>query len=486
MNDPTSKDISCRITKTLLMYVREANNGSLGSLLDGLELDEDYLSDINNWVSHSFLQVLYHRMISLLGDENAVYKMALASERFQSLGILDRIVRLLGNPKFIYAQAPKYNKLLKLNGDVFIRESGNSWVILEDRYHDNSRKTRYDCDYTRGIIAGIPTMFDMPIAEVEEIECQVAPGIYGERIWPDNPRQGSPGCLYRVQWNSRSKAPFWKRLLLKRAMYRKAIEDLLDANRTIQQKYNEVRILASDLEKANRELLESKDMLESRTADLTASERSYRLLAENVTDVIWTFDLKTMRFTYVSPSVQRMRGYTQQEAVGERLEHALSPQSLKNIVKLLQEELAREHAVGVDPNRSVTTEIQESHKNGSYHWAEVTSTFIRNAEGRAIGVLGVTRDIDDRKKAEEALRKSEEQLKAIFNAAENVSFVTINAQKHEPIILEFSPGAEKIFGYKRSEMIGAPCPFYTFLKMRLNFQQVMSTCVKVGKVSKAR
>ena len=66
----TAKEISCRVTRTLLLYVREQNGGSLGSLLDGLPLDETYLSDTHNWVSHAFLQTLYDRMIDLLGDDN--------------------------------------------------------------------------------------------------------------------------------------------------------------------------------------------------------------------------------------------------------------------------------------------------------------------------------------------------------------------------------------------------------------------------------
>ncbi|MFW6099673.1 MAG: hypothetical protein ACOC79_04165, partial [Thermodesulfobacteriota bacterium] len=127
MHSSTRKEISCRITRTLLMYVGEANNGSLGALLDGLDLDEAYLLDPNNWVSHSFLQILYQRMIDILGDQNAVYNMALASGRFQSLGILDRTARLLGSPRLIYSQAPKYNRILKLNGDVYIRELRDSW-----------------------------------------------------------------------------------------------------------------------------------------------------------------------------------------------------------------------------------------------------------------------------------------------------------------------------------------------------------------------
>jgi CheY-like chemotaxis protein len=67
-----NKDISCRVVQTLLMYVRHRCNGSLIGLLEGLELDEAYLQDANNWISHSFIQTLYHRMIEITGDDKAV------------------------------------------------------------------------------------------------------------------------------------------------------------------------------------------------------------------------------------------------------------------------------------------------------------------------------------------------------------------------------------------------------------------------------
>ena len=68
--------------------------------------------------------------------------------------------------------------------------------------------------------------------------------------------------------------------------------------------------------------------------------------------------------------------------------------------------------------------------------------------------LGLTRS--KQMKAEKSLRKSEERLRAIFEAAKNVSFIITDAQDTETLVLEFSPGAEKIFGYKRSDMIGNP------------------------------
>ncbi|MEE9913392.1 MAG: PAS domain-containing sensor histidine kinase [Deltaproteobacteria bacterium] len=393
LTQATNREISCRITRTLIMYVREMN-GSSGSLLADLELDETYLCDINNWVSHEFLHILYARMSEILGDQYPVYKMALASKRYETMGVLERIARLLGNPKLIYTQAPRYNKLLKANGDVYIHEVGDSWVVLEDRYHDSATKTRHDCDYTRGVIAGIPTIFDMPLAQVEEIECQVASHVYGERVWPDRPVYGSRGCLYRIQWSSKDVPPIWKRFFQQYRVYRNAIDDLQKTNQIIQQKYDEVRNLAHKLEDANRRL-------ESYTAELRASEQRYRLLAENVTDTIWTMSLEPLRFTYVSPSTQRLRGYTAEEAMAIPLEETVSPESLSRVMSALGEALAREAAGLIDPTYSETLEVEQYHKNGSLNWVEVTTSFLRDEKGRAVGLLGVSRDISERKRAEQ-------------------------------------------------------------------------------------
>jgi PAS domain S-box-containing protein len=403
------REISCRVTRTLLMYVKENNNGTLGNLLDGLPSDADYLSDTNNWVSHKLLQVLYRRMIDLLGDNNAVYHMTLASERFQSLGILDRIIRLIGSPRLIYAQAPKYNRFLKLNGSVIIHDIGDSWVFLEDRYHDSTQKTRFDCDYTRGILAGIPTMFGLPLAEVEEIRCQVAHEKYGSRIWSDDPPQGCQGCFYHVRWKP-NKVQLSKRFLLGRKNRQQAIEDLVQANKLIQSKYDEVRRLASELEKTNRQLIDSKQALESQKANLIESERKYRILAENVSDIIWIMDLKTRKFVYISPSIEKIRGFTPEEAKALTLEQTLSPGSLSKTLKILEAELANENKPGTDPLRSRRIEVEQSVKGGGYAWAEAIVSFVRDRSGVPTAVMGVTRDISERKKAEEERKIFEVKL----------------------------------------------------------------------------
>ncbi len=408
-----TREISCRVTRTLLMYVKENNNGTLGNLLDGLPLDADYLSDTNNWVSHKLLQVLYRRMIDQLGDNNAVYHMTLALERFQSLGILDRIVRLISSPKLIYAQAPKYNRFLKLNGSVIIHNIGDSWVFLEDRYHDSAQKTRFDCDYTRGILASIPTMFGLPLAEVEEIRCQVAHEKYGSRIWSDNPPQGCQGCFYHVRWKP-NRVQHLKRFFLGWKNRQQAIEDLVQANKLIQSKYDEVRLLAFELEKTNQQLIDSKQALESQKADLIESERKYRILAENVSDIIWIMDLKTRKFVYISPSVEKIRGFTPEEAKALTLEQTLSPGSLSKTLKILEVELANENKPGIDPQRSRRIEVEQSIKGNGYAWAEAIMSFVRDRSGVPTAIMGVTRDISERKKAEEKIAESEKKYRNLF------------------------------------------------------------------------
>ncbi|MEJ2641165.1 MAG: PAS domain S-box protein, partial [Desulfosarcinaceae bacterium] len=442
--------ISCRVTRTLLMYVREKNGGSLGPLLDGLALDEAYLTDPNHWVSHAFLQQLYHRMIAILGDDNAVYHMTLAAERYHSLGILDRIVRLLGSPKLIYAQAPKYNQYLKLNGSVFIHELGESWVLLEDRYHDSGQKTRFDCDYTRGVLAGIPTLFGLPLAEVEEIQCQVAPEIYGDRRWPDRPSQGSRGCLYRVRWMPTKRGSILKGGLPRKNGHHQAIEELGRANRLIQAKYDEVKGLVRDLERVNQELNRSKRILEEQKTALAESERKYRLLAENVSDIIWVLDLTSMRFQYCSPSVEKMRGYTVEEALALSVEETLSPASYTKVMDILATELADDGTHGVDPQRFRTIEVEQSVKEGGFRWAEATVSFIRDKTGRPTAIMGVTRDIAERKEAQRQIAASERKYRDLFENGSDL----ICIHDLEGNLLETNLPYKKSYGWQRDDLIG--------------------------------
>jgi PAS domain S-box-containing protein len=140
------------------------------------------------------------------------------------------------------------------------------------------------------------------------------------------------------------------------------------------------------------------------------SEERYRLLATSVMDVIWTLDINSLRFSYVSPSVERMQGFTPEEILQLPLNKILVPDSFEKAKEIIAEELKIEKAGGADLIRSRTLELKEYCKDGSIIWIEVTASLLRNDKGEVVSILGVTRDISERKFAEKEREKLLDQL----------------------------------------------------------------------------
>ena len=145
-------------------------------------------------------------------------------------------------------------------------------------------------------------------------------------------------------------------------------------------------------------------------AALRESEHMYRLLAENVVDVITVFDAD-LRATYVSPSVTRLRGYTPEEAMRQGMDERMTPASCEIVLRVLAEELEIERRGGGDPGRSRTMELELYCRDGSTVWTETTVSGLRGADGAVVGFVSVARNITARKQAEAALRDSEAQLR---------------------------------------------------------------------------
>ncbi|MFH2218897.1 MAG: DUF3365 domain-containing protein [Pseudomonadota bacterium] len=172
--------------------------------------------------------------------------------------------------------------------------------------------------------------------------------------------------------------------------------------------------LARKLNNSYRDLMQTKETLRQ-------NEEKYRLLAENISDVIWIMDLKSFKFTYVSPSSYQQRGYTSEETMRLPLKETLAPDSLEFAQKVIAEELAIDaHS---NPKRSRTIELEHYCKDGSTRWVEITSKFLRDENGIPHAILGASRDINDRKHAEAqiktALREKEVLLREIHHRVKN-------------------------------------------------------------------
>jgi PAS domain S-box-containing protein len=160
------------------------------------------------------------------------------------------------------------------------------------------------------------------------------------------------------------------------------------------------------------------DITERKRAEeaLRESERRYRLLAENVTDVIYVMDMN-LQPSYMSPSVTRLLGYSVEEAMSHSMEESLTPASLlvtrKAFARALKtKEMGRE---GSYPEG--TLELEMKCKDGSTVWVETTVSFLRDPDDRPVGLLGVIRDITERKRAEEERRGLEQKAQLMSRLA---------------------------------------------------------------------
>jgi len=161
---------------------------------------------------------------------------------------------------------------------------------------------------------------------------------------------------------------------------------------------------------------------------LKESELRYRMLAENITDTIWLTDLN-LRFQYVSPSVKKMIGYTPEEVLKMTMAQILAPGSFESAEKVLIGELASEGTPGKDLSVAKTLELEHRRKDGSTIWVEVTVRFLRDADaGRITHLLGVSRDITERKLAEMQLKNSFEKLQNVIGGVINVIAAAVESR----------------------------------------------------------
>ncbi len=156
---------------------------------------------------------------------------------------------------------------------------------------------------------------------------------------------------------------------------------------------------------------------------LRLSEERFRLIAENTADTIVILDLN-LKLIYISPAIERLRGYTVEEAMAIPLNEILTPESFKKAKEAFNEQIAIELSGNADLNRVTLLELEENCKDGSTVWVELSALFLRDENLKPTGILTVTRDITERRQNEELLRESERRFKELANLLPQTIFET--------------------------------------------------------------
>jgi len=177
--------------------------------------------------------------------------------------------------------------------------------------------------------------------------------------------------------------------------------------------------------------------------DLRTSERRYRLLAENMSDVLWTASLD-LKASYVSPSCKNLLGYTGEEVMEHWLEGVIVPKSMQLAKQTIEAELSR-------GTQNFVLELQFLNKDGSTVWTESRLTFLNDPDGRTTGILGVTRDITERQMAEDTLREREAQYSALVEQAQDGVIIAQNQ-----VIKFVNQAVTEELGYTIDQLLGRP------------------------------
>ena len=208
---------------------------------------------------------------------------------------------------------------------------------------------------------------------------------------------------------------------------------------------------------------------------LQKRERLYRMLAENITDVIWTVD-ENHNYTYVSPSIFDLLGYSSEELLGCPLNMALTPGSRSYVQKATAKAIERLSKNGGRPFDLSLMEYEMVHKSGKRIWVEVRNSFLTDHNGIVNGMIGVTRDISVRKEAQRKIVESEKKYRNLFENGSDL----ICLHDLEGNLLDTNLPYKERYGWQKEDIEGLNIREMIPERHRAKFDQYLARILKRG------
>ncbi|MGD8237400.1 MAG: PAS domain S-box protein [Armatimonadota bacterium] len=188
-----------------------------------------------------------------------------------------------------------------------------------------------------------------------------------------------------------------------------------------------------------------RDITERRRAEeaLRESEERFRTVFDEGPLGMVLFDLDGT-ISRVNSAFARMLGYSQEELTGRTAGDVTHPDDLDGSMRRRNQLLSGETDLVQAEKRYVS-------KSGDTVWAGITASVIRRDAGRPVYGLGMIEDITERRRAEEALRESEERYRLLFENLYDAAFL---GDAEAGVILETNRQGEVLLGATRDEIVG--------------------------------
>jgi PAS domain S-box-containing protein len=208
---------------------------------------------------------------------------------------------------------------------------------------------------------------------------------------------------------------------------------------------NEDRIYTSAEVRVIRQALDASVEAHLRTLDeLRRSEDGFSRLVQSIRDyAIFMLDPDGYIISW-NEGAQRLKGYTESEIVGQHFSRFYTPEDRARdlpatLLRRAEREGRTEH------------EGWRVRKDGTLFWADVVITALRATDGHLIGFGKVVRDLTERRRAEDALRRSEERFRLMVDSVRDLAIFMLDPTGH---IISWNPGAERTKGYTEGEVLG--------------------------------